>query len=219
MESIQICIIRTANLKVDFKGGKCALYTCKYSILTMHLNVQYYVDPDKPWDNLLTSGTKWFSRSCVECSAAIVRKDSTACVLTKEIIICCTRCSTTQACSTGFQISFEGRVSQGPKLRTAVSYVTKNWELATRISRLFSLFCYHVSMDTRYISRIIEWPWKGVQVICPKNKSRMKSVQVQTKQKFNCLTLSLTTVSSTVAKLSSGGLNEQKHDNCQTYLH
>ena len=29
------------------------------------------------------------------------------------------------------------------------------------------------------------------------------------KQNFNCLTLSLTTVSSTVAKLSSGGLNEQ----------
>ena len=28
-------------------------------------------------------------------------------------------------------------------------------------------------------------------------------------QKVNCLTLSLTTVSSTVAKLSSGGLNEQ----------
>ena len=37
----------------------------------------------------------------------------------------------------------------------------------------------------------------------------MKTVQVQTQQRFHCLTLSLTTVSSTVAKLSSGGLNEQ----------
>lgn len=35
--------------------------------------------PYIPCDNLLTRGTKWFSRSCVEWSAAIVLNDSTAC--------------------------------------------------------------------------------------------------------------------------------------------
>ena len=38
----------------------------------------YWTKVSKPWDNLFTKGTKWFSKSWLECSAAIALNDSTA---------------------------------------------------------------------------------------------------------------------------------------------